>query len=103
MKYETKYKIIHWVEKLLGISENYRRYWVTDRIISKVEIMRVVTTMPIQEEKMMTQEQIEYTIGGQILHELQRGEFIKYDRIPLAPMYDKPMVQIEATLRVIKP
>jgi hypothetical protein len=105
MKYETKYKIVHWVEKVLGINEDHRRYWVSDRITEqrKVEIIRVKITMPVREEVMMTPAQIEYSAGAGIISELNKGKFIKYERNELPPMFEEPMIEVLASLRVVQP
>jgi hypothetical protein len=59
--------------------------------------------MPVREQVMMTPAQIEYTLGMQLLSELNKGRFIKYETYELPPMFEEPMVEILASLRVIQP
>jgi hypothetical protein len=78
MKIETKLKILHWVEKLLRWRATDDMYPIIIKEERQIQLVRADQLIPEKELLMISEDQLKFSIGLELLTELQKTPVIKY-------------------------
>jgi hypothetical protein len=100
MKWETKRKIIQWVVKVLHFNWQIAIYPPILKEERQVQTVRAVQLISEYELKMVSVDQFRFSLGLQLLTELQKTPAIKYENLQ---ELGNSMVQCSATLKYILP
>jgi hypothetical protein len=75
MKFLTKLKIVHWVEKQLGLVYAPIPIYKEER---QIQTVRAIQLIPAKEIGIVEETQLKFSIGMELLSELQKTSAIKY-------------------------
>ena len=101
MTIETKRKIIHWVKAFLGYYEykdNSNMFLVIEK--HKLQVVRSNHIYTNHELKMISDEQVRFAAGMNLLTTLEANSYITYERVKDS---DPDCTRVVATLKVITP